>query len=73
MKAFKNISNWDFNLGLWLAIQYLVADADEPTYATELVRISGLSYSQMVELQESSRYKNRIMRRFIKDFKEDEK
>lgn len=72
MKAFKNISNWGFNSGLWLAIQYLVVDVDEPTYATELVRISGLSYSQMVELQESSRYKNRIMRRFIKEFKEKE-
>lgn len=71
MKAFKNIDNSDFNRGLWVAIQYLVADADEPTYATEIVRLSGLSYHQMIVLQSALGYKNRVMARFINNFKED--
>ena len=54
-----------FNDGVWYAVQYLVIERDEPTYAKELVRDLKLTKKEMRRAQKKSGYLDEIMRKFI--------
>lgn len=54
-----------FNEGAWYAIQTLVVEFDEPTYARQIVCDLKLTKTEMRRCQKKSGYQDEIMKEFI--------
>lgn len=58
----------EFHSGMWCVIQEIVAVYDQPSIATEIVRSSGISKEEMLQLQDASGSWNDVMYSFIYQF-----
>lgn len=56
-----------FNDGVWFAVQTLIVDFDEPTYAKNILKECRMSKKEMRRCQRKSGYLDEIMRDFIND------
>lgn len=55
----------DFEDGVWLAIQHLVIQCDQPTMAKEIARDAGINKAKALSLQMVSGYEDMKMIKFI--------
>lgn len=53
----------DFNNGVWLGVEYLIIERDQPLFAKELCENAGITYRDAVEITERTDYeKSRLMK-----------
>jgi len=51
--------------GIMIACQYLVLQRDEPTFAEEIMKESGFTYTSFINGQKRTQYENKKMNKVI--------
>ena len=51
-----------FEHGVWLTVQYLIIDRDQPTFAKEIIDMTGITREQAKKLQDKEYEQGRVIK-----------